>query len=146
MNYSENVEEYNPNEGNENEIPTEHTHNMAAIRIPKKYLEFLNRNPKLGQVVGSLVIARTEIKERLDILNKILLDGDVFEGKLEDGTKEELNEFLAALAEQTGSATIFKNMTNEQFEEVKQKLNEAELASTMTNLNTGVSETLGVQY
>ena len=141
MNYVENIEEDEPQEVPEG-------HNVAAIRMPTKYLDFIKRNPQLAQTIGKAVMARKEIKDSLDMLDKILADPELFEEELENGTPEELKGFLETLAKERDTTVLLKNLTREQYEEVHQKFVDASLSGVITTtdaeggVNTEVLKTV----
>ncbi len=131
MNYVENIEEDEP-AGEEQDTAVKN-HNLAAIRMPKEHLDFVKRNPKLAQTIGKVVIARTEIKDKLNVVDALLGKPSLFEVYLEDGTKEELTAFLSTLVEQQDSTVLFKNLSKDDYEKVQGKFAEAKLEGVITN-------------
>lgn len=124
---------------------------MTAVKLPKKHMDFVSKNPMLAQGVGRVMILMSELKGLTDMAQSMgqefakqgyeeclegLKDPSNFMELMKDGTEEQLQDFLNDLASslENGGVSNFDNIEPEQLEEFKQKAADAGVQSQVTEI------------
>lgn len=103
---------------------TKSTSEMMMLKLPTTTLNFVENNPKIAKMIGTIIVKRQEIVEVLKEADAILADPDAWETLIEDGSKEELELFLEEIRNAIGEdKIIFKKGLNE--EEIQELMDQA---------------------
>lgn len=98
---------------------------MTAIRMPKRFFQFIQDNPRVAQVVGSGIVAISQCEQHIADVKEVFSDPASMETILEKGTKEELAEFLkAALDGSEFGVQRFDDLPDGTLEKIKEELGE----------------------
>src|SRR5688572_10786410 len=113
------------------------TGTFAAVKMPKAYLDFIKKNDKIANAVGTLMVGLAEIKQQEKEEIRILSSPELFEKELEDGTPEQLKGFLSKVLEDIDKVQVYQNITDTEHEEILEKLgkNGQVVVSTRVNLD-----------
>ncbi len=99
---------------------SDNTVGMACVKMPKKFLPFIQKNQKLGEIVGLGILTISQYEQNIKSVKESLGDVDLLSALLEDGTKEELKEFIdAALDGQEFGILNFGDIPKEALAEVE---------------------------
>lgn len=82
----------------------------AILAMPTEQIDFLRRNQRIAELVAKTVVGLAEAEQMLQEIHGILKDSSFFEPLLEDGSKEELEEFLKIVAERYTSIQLFSDL------------------------------------
>lgn len=102
---------------------------MHLLQLPTKQINFLRRNPVLAEELGQIMIAITEIDLAKQDLLKILADTELIKNHLQDGSEEELKEFISEALKAQQSALKFDNLPKGAYQQVKEQLGDRLLAT-----------------
>lgn len=104
---------------------------MATLKMPTEQMDFIRRNQKLAQQTGKIMVALTNAQSMATQLKKLLTKKDLFKASIENGTEEELEKFLEACikASETEDHILhFKDVTTENFNQIKEKFGDSIVA------------------
>lgn len=93
---------------------------VLMVKLPDTVLEFINGNPTIAKIIGTIVVKRQEILEVVKEADVILADHKNFTELLEQGSEADLENFLYELREalNTGDSKLFSNITTEQAQQL----------------------------
>lgn len=121
---------------------------ITIVKIPKGMATFLQKNPKLSEVVGRMLIKYNENKTSLEKILKVndtafkevLEETSEFEKDLESGTIEELKEFLNSVYENRDQMFSTEDVTLEEKEKITKALKENCVGYVETEIKTEETE------
>jgi hypothetical protein len=104
---------------------------MKCLRIPKSMFPFLKKNPKVAQAVGMGIITISNLQNNIEEVEKFLLSGEL-DYLLEDGSKEELQEFIeVALDSQKNGIFEAGEVSEDVLDALKEKLGDQIVTTTI---------------
>lgn len=95
---------------------------VMMISLPDTVLGFLEGNPNIAKLVGTILIKRQELVNVIKEADNVLQDVDAFESMIESGSKEDLKNFLSevGIALSNGNAGLATGLTEEQVEYIRE--------------------------
>lgn len=100
-------------------------HNMSAVKMPSKFFPFIGRNKKIGEIVGMGIIQIDHHEIEIKAIKTALRNTDILAMGLEDGTREELEEFMSAINNGEYQIQTFEGLTEDTVDEIRKELHEA---------------------
>ena len=93
---------------------------MMMLKLPTTTLKFVENNTNIAKMIGTLLVKRQEIVEILQEADAVLADSSVWEQIVENGSKEQLEEFLSEIrkAINRGDIVFKRGLTNDEIEEI----------------------------
>lgn len=88
---------------------------VDCIRMPVGSIEFLKKNPEIAKMAGQVMVTILQCAEVIKASKELLRHPEFLYKHIQDGTPEELREFIeAAIRQQENGATFSKSGTLEQ--------------------------------
>lgn len=102
---------------------SENTNSMTAIRMPKRFFQFITDNQKIAQIVGTGILTIDECERQISDVKEVFMNPEALAPLLQKGTQEELEEFLQAALEGTEfGIQSFNDLPDGVIEKVKEEL------------------------
>lgn len=104
---------------NQNKKPI---NDLAIVKMPVKYLDFIQRNPKLQQILGGAMVELADLRKKYKTVVEILTTTNLFVPHLENGTKEEIAEFITVMLKQMKTSEVFNNLPDGAYEVIREEI------------------------
>ena len=90
------------------------------VALPVSTLNFVQSNPTIAKAVAYIITKRQEILEIIRESDAVLNDPSSFESMIENGTREELENFLKEVVHSLGNGKVrsFDNLSDEEVDEI----------------------------